>query len=213
MKLLPTFAVVVFAVCLLFGIQSSHGAIVTFTDRASFDLALPSAVIEDWDSFAAGTTFANGATVNGITYNSSTNISVVTDLFSFTTGPNGLGRTPIEFFEAGDTITFTFSTPIDAFGIDVNTFDLSAGGYKATTDLGDVASSGYDPFPGRDTGQFVGFTSDTAISSVTISAPGGFSYTLDTLRHNPIPEPTTLVVWSLLATLGISVGWRRRRRS
>ncbi|MCH8047360.1 MAG: hypothetical protein IID44_26975, partial [Planctomycetes bacterium] len=28
-----------------------------------------------------------------------------------------------------------------------------------------------------------------------------------------IPEPTTLVIWSLLATLGLSVGWRRRRRA
>lgn len=27
-----------------------------------------------------------------------------------------------------------------------------------------------------------------------------------------IPEPTTFVVWSLLATLGLSVGWRRHRR-
>lgn len=27
----------------------------------------------------------------------------------------------------------------------------------------------------------------------------------------PIPEPTTLIIWSLLATLGLSVGWRRRR--
>jgi hypothetical protein len=28
-----------------------------------------------------------------------------------------------------------------------------------------------------------------------------------------IPEPTTLVIWSLLATLGLSFGWRRRRRA
>ena len=26
-----------------------------------------------------------------------------------------------------------------------------------------------------------------------------------------IPEPTTLLVWSLLATLGITLGWKRRR--
>lgn len=28
-----------------------------------------------------------------------------------------------------------------------------------------------------------------------------------------IPEPTTFVVWSLLASLGLSFGWRRRRRT
>ena len=27
-----------------------------------------------------------------------------------------------------------------------------------------------------------------------------------------VPEPTTIVIWSLLATLGLSVGWRRHRR-
>ena len=27
------------------------------------------------------------------------------------------------------------------------------------------------------------------------------------------PEPTTLVIWSLLATLGVGFGWRRRRRA
>jgi len=30
---------------------------------------------------------------------------------------------------------------------------------------------------------------------------------------NVIPEPTTVVVWSLLAALGLAAGWRRRRRS
>ena len=27
-----------------------------------------------------------------------------------------------------------------------------------------------------------------------------------------IPEPSTLIIWSLLGTLGITVGWWRRRR-
>ncbi|HUT92486.1 MAG TPA: PEP-CTERM sorting domain-containing protein [Thermoguttaceae bacterium] len=30
---------------------------------------------------------------------------------------------------------------------------------------------------------------------------------------NPVPEPSTLIVWSLLATLGITVGWWRRKRA
>jgi len=31
-------------------------------------------------------------------------------------------------------------------------------------------------------------------------------------QFNPIPEPSTLLIWSLLAVLGIGVGWRRRKR-
>lgn len=30
---------------------------------------------------------------------------------------------------------------------------------------------------------------------------------------SPIPEPSTLIIWSLLGTLGIAVGWWRRRKS
>jgi len=31
-------------------------------------------------------------------------------------------------------------------------------------------------------------------------------------QHTPIPEPASVVVWGLLAALGISLGWRRRKR-
>ncbi len=31
-------------------------------------------------------------------------------------------------------------------------------------------------------------------------------------EHHPIPEPTSLIVWSLLGAIGIAVGWRRKRR-
>jgi hypothetical protein len=28
---------------------------------------------------------------------------------------------------------------------------------------------------------------------------------------SPVPEPATIVIWSLLGGLGIAVGWRRKR--
>jgi len=34
-----------------------------------------------------------------------------------------------------------------------------------------------------------------------------------TVYGTVIPEPTSLVVWGLLASVGIGVGWRRRRRA
>lgn len=33
------------------------------------------------------------------------------------------------------------------------------------------------------------------------------------LKISPIPEPSTLIIWSLLGGLGFTVGWRRRRRA
>jgi hypothetical protein len=185
----------------------ADAAIVTFPNRIAFDATFPTALIENWDSFAVGTMFANGSTVNGITYNSSTGVATVDDSFFPTTPPNSLGRPNggLFFFSDGDTMTFGFPTPIIAFGIDINTFETLPGGYTATTNLGDVAPSVFDPFPGLTTGQFIGFVSDTPFTSLTIAEVNDESYTLDTLRHVPaavdgaIPEPYAFLVWAGLA--------------
>ena len=215
-------------VAIAIGVDQASGAIVPFTTRTSFDATLPGATIEGWESYAAGTTFANGSTVNGITYNSSTNIAVVTNQFRNTTTPNSLGRTEtvpgFDFFAAADTITFGFVTPIFAFGIDINTFAVNAGSYQATTNLGDIALSGFGPFPGFTTGQFVGFTSDTQISSVIIGlgpladTTANNSYTLDTMRRTvtrtaTVPEPSALLLFSsgLAGLVGTARRLQRRK--
>jgi hypothetical protein len=35
---------------------------------------------------------------------------------------------------------------------------------------------------------------------------------VDNILYSVIPEPTTLLIWSLLAGLGVGLGWRRRKR-
>jgi hypothetical protein len=209
----------VVAVCAGWCLMLSAGAVrggpvISYTTRTAFDAAFPGATRETWDEFANGTVFANGSTVNGITYNSSNGNALVTNGFLTTTPPNGLGETTNGFFLASDTIKFTFSRPLTAFGIDINTFDASAtGGYRATLSNGDTAPSFFDPFPGFTTGQFLGFSDATPFTSVTISAPGGFSFTLDTLRSQAaaVPEPSGLALFGL-AILGASVARARRRR-
>lgn len=157
--------------------------------RASFDAMFPSAQIENWDSFPVGTQFANGSTVNGVTYNSSAGVAIVEAQFLNPTPPHGLGRTPNDFFFATDTITFSFATPINTFGIDINTFDASFGGYAATTNVGEVFVSVYDPFPGFTTGQFLGFSTPTPFTSITVQSVAGFAFTLDTMRFEASNAP------------------------
>lgn len=125
---------------------------------------------------------------------------------------------------SSETATFQFANSITAFGIDVNTFADNEGACSASLDIGGVASSFFDTFPGTFpgtfTGQYLGFVSDTPFSSVTVSALTGFSFTLDTLIYgdargviDPRVVPLPAAGWLLLSGMGLLGFLQRRRRS
>jgi hypothetical protein len=185
---------------------------IIFMDRNTFNAAEPSAHVETWDTVPSGTVIPNGTMFNGITYNSSAGDAVVTSAFLALSPPNGLGRTPQDFFGPGDTMTFTFPVAINVFGISINTFATMTGDYLLTTNRGSVVPSFFNPFPGAGTGQFAGFITTQPFTSITISAPGGFSYTLDNLTFAATPEPGTVGLFGLggLVLLSCYVRYRRR---
>ena len=167
--------------------QLTLAATITPFDRATFQAALSggNAFGQDFEGLASGSTIG---TVGDVTYAASQGQPLVTSAFLTTTPPNGLGSTSVGFFLPSETATISFATPITAFGIDINTFATTEGAYQGTLNLGDQVLSFFDVFPGQATGQFLGFISDTAFTSVTIAALTGFSYTLDSLVYGQAEE-------------------------
>jgi len=197
--------------CLIavFNVQQAHAQMV-FPDRTAFDSAYSTASAQNWDSFANGTVIANGTTLNGITYQTnSSNSALVTSAWLSSSAPNGLGETGDTYFTS-DSITFTFSQPLSAFAIDINTYATNHGDITATLGNGSVIDSTFDPFPGFNTGEFLGFSDTSSFNSVTIEDPSpGDGYTLDTLMYanapkSAVPEPTTVALM-IVGLMGITV--------
>lgn len=140
------------------------------------------------------------------------------------------------FYQAGDngpiTFTFQFASPLSSFSFDSvgigpapqsTSFPAwAAEAYDASGNLLDSVSQSFDV--NRTTSAFTLSAADYLIDHVTFYRDGtrGTGHTNWTaysqviiddlvLTQADIPEPTTLIIWSLLGALGIVYGWRRRK--
>jgi len=108
-----------------------------------------------------------------------------------------LDLTPFDLsFQSGDLFAFSFSNAW--------TGSISSG----IGILGDYAT-GAGPYP---SGQAFRVNSNGNYflwDSVDIQVDLGFRTFVE--PSNPVPEPATIVIWSILGTLGIAYSWRRRR--
>lgn len=201
----------------------AHGATI-FTTRASFDAAVfgadPMLVGgETWDSLPLGLLINDGDTINGLTYRYTPGyegLSLAVTNALGTSAPHALGTyyAPGDYFSGvtpSDALTIEFDAPLNTFGLWVNTADLVAGAVTITTDTGEVAISGLDPFPdGNQYGQFVGLSTNIAFSSVTFTIRDGYTAAFDgfTWVNATVPTPGA----GALAALGLTVASARRRR-
>lgn len=180
--------------------SATHAATSVYTDRAAFDLATGGTLA--FDDFSSGsTTNANfSVTGNGV----------------FVTNDGELrGRPTIR----GSDMTYTFSSPISAFGGD---FDTSPGGngigLRFTLGSGEVVSEELSaPYD-----NFWGFVADTTFTTLTISGGSGFGFaethTFDNFSFGiaaplaPVPLPASLpLLFAAVAGLFGVQRWSRRR--
>lgn len=101
---------------------SAPGAVTAYTERAAFDAAVAGhqdVRVLDFESVAAGTTIASGATLEGVTFAYAIDALqlLVTDAFAAVSGTRSLGLTADDAFLAGDAFAVAFDRSVLAVGI------------------------------------------------------------------------------------------------
>lgn len=215
--------------------QSLQAGFLTFTDRASFEAALPTpSATLNFDSLAAGTLIAEGETVQGITFdydlftNFGVSLQVLGD-FDTTSPLNYLGTDDGGVFLDGDSFDLGF-TPSFAIGLYVISADeqgvsirdgdveLSVGGETVGISLADGELLSDDV----SWAYFLGIVSDDTPFTTASLGPGPdagegfFFFNIDDITTAPaaatvVPEPASLLLFGIGAA-GLTLGGVRRRK-
>jgi hypothetical protein len=127
--------------------------------------------------------------------------------------------------QRNDSVTLTFSTPIDSFGVGLAIASLST--FNISTDVAGVSASSnginfYGDLTGSNPRAFLGLVSDTPFSSVTLTGGNrymggtvkpwaGWDVTRITYGVTPVPVPASWLLY--LSGLAWVSGQMRRFRS
>ena len=183
-------------------------SIVTYADRTSFNNAAGGGL--SFESFESDPQSGASVTYGDLTFTETDgqNNFTNTALSSFFSSATTDGQHSIWYDDNNasiSTLTFGFASPLTAVGLDITT---SASGVM--TIGGDIAASINLT---ANTPSFFGVIDlMSPFSTITFSASGGPNVGFDAVSFgNAVPEPTSLIVWSLLAALGLLAHGRRRR--
>ncbi|MBN2023187.1 MAG: hypothetical protein JW809_10400 [Pirellulales bacterium] len=215
------------AVVILIGLAQAQGAITTYNTRASWEAAVGGSGWfweEDFNSFLTDTEFRTGPVDLGEftlqqdgpdVFGTSYNRIDVAPFFYVNIDASPYALVLVNHDATDTTVDMVFDAPIWAWGAEFNlglqgellAVVKHAGGAEETIAVPNPS----DPF-------FFGFTTNPMewIESITFVPQKTISgtveaFAMDNVVGAPIPEPATFVIWSLLGTLAIGLGWLRRR--
>jgi hypothetical protein len=180
--------------------NSAQAATVQFTNLASFQANTNGLTTINFEGLApAGslTLYPTGLTTNGVTFNSNVANSLsVVDSAAFPAYYDwGSGDVLLSGLN-GSLITATLPSGVTAVGSDIMSILNYASPFTIMLSTGETFNLNSLNYPNR---QFVGFTSDTTITSISFQATSGYAE-LDNFRFGSanaaatsVPEPFTII--------------------
>lgn len=215
------------AIFLFFGFTSTQAATTNYYSEADFLSALAgTGITHNFDSSTAGTTIADGDTVDGATFSYTLtapgNPSILIDNSFATTSPsNYLGTDDgSDAFASGDAFTITFDQTMRAIGLyvisDVEFFEIAD--FKITTSSGqsvdNIDTAGLLLSDGVSFAHYLDLVEDDftqGFNSITLSSfDAGFLFNVDDITVAPVPSPAA--VWLFGSGLLCLTGFLRRKQ-
>ena len=206
------------------GGNQSTAATITFTDEAAFLSAVPNATTESFEGLTPDNVSDSRSliSVGSFQLTADGKVLSVNDIprfgFAATDGSNYVEISDND--SNGSFAKFAFSVPQLAFGLNIVDWgDSSPGSLLFTNDIGDAGTIETNP-PFRASGNilYFGVLSDTPFTEFTITNTviGGVGtgmdfFVIDKVSTAPVPEPGTIILFSIGALSIIGIGYRQRR--
>jgi hypothetical protein len=200
--------------------NQAHASIIVYTDRASFTAATSSLTTIDFNGIAPANSYnAYGTgplTLSGVTFTGNGSMYIIDPgYYGFSYGGGGFLNS--DYNPPNTVMAASLPSGTTAFGTDYG--GLFSGGsttFVITLSTGDTVTATTTKSVQGGSLDFVGITSTTAITSVSLAMPDSPYYNaIDNFSFGtaaPVPEPGSLTLLGVGAFGLIGYSWRRKRK-